>query len=371
MTKNNNHMHILNKSLVFISISCLLLKISTGGSEFALIGGVVSIILFFSTSRKIEPILLIVCAVVGFYILLFGFINNGIEARNYFLYYFYFLSSASLAISIRRLSIDVIVSQFLLIVSLVWFMFQVIHLGYNPDAYNDLIDGSRNFISGYMITFMTYYLYSCKSYGKSISITYPILITVSCFILYGRSGIALSLVLLCISIFTKYGKGYVVFIFTMSIVTGLLYAVEISTLIQNSNFAHGVESERSQMLSQYLNSINTLQDVFFGVDFFKCCNLIARFEGNPHNTFIMLHARFGIFPFLLLIAFYLYQIISGFIIKYLYTNLLILIIFIRYALDQFGLFGPADFILFSMLIGAVIGPNRTPRERNINLMGES
>ncbi|MFM4719902.1 hypothetical protein [Aeromonas bivalvium] len=363
-------MYAFNIALVFLSVLCFLLKISTGGSEFAFVGGVISILLFFATSRKLAPFALIVCAAVGFYIFLFGFINNSIEGRNYFLYYFYFLSSLSLAISIRRLRVDYAVSQTLLIVSLLWFIYQVAHLGYNPDAYNDLIDGSRNFISGYMIIFMVYYLYACKLYEKNIFIFYPILITLSCFILYGRSGIALSLVVLCLSILTKYGKVYVLLIFAVAVVIGISYAIEISTLIQSSNFAHGVESERSLMLAQYLDSINSPYDILFGVDFFKCCDLIARFDGNPHNTFIMLHARFGIFPFLLFIAFYIHQFISGFIIKYWYFNVLAMIVIIRYALDQFGLFGPADFILFSILISTVQGQKITSKEK-LNLIGKS
>lgn len=351
-------MYFLNLTLVFISILCLLLKISIGSGIFALIGGVLSILLFFTTAKNIKITPFIFCAAVGIYIFIFGLINANIEGRDYLLYYFYFISSSAIAISIRRLGMELMVSKFLLIVSLVWFSIKAIGLGYNPDAYNDLIDGSRNFISGYMILFLVYYLYACRIHNIKISIIYSILVTIACFILYGRSGIALSLSLLCISIFTRYGRKSILLIFIITICMGLLYAVEISSLIQNSNFSHGVETERSEMLAQYLASIKTPYDILFGVDFFECCSLIARFDGNPHNSFIMLHARFGIFPFLLFIFFYLYQAFSGIIFKTIYFNILVLIVLIRYSLDQFGLFGPVDFILFSIVIFILIDPYR-------------
>ncbi|HFS5870670.1 TPA: hypothetical protein ACH0TZ_001234 [Citrobacter werkmanii] len=273
-----------------------------------------------------------------------------VEGRNYYLYVYYFIYSVMLAVSIKKIKLEYNTSFFLLAISCCWMIVQIFRFGYNPEAFNGLIDGSRNYISAYLIIFYIYYMYAAYINGRTVSLIYPIFIVVACIFLYGRSGIILSLLVFLVSLLQSGSRVKIGFFIVCSLIGIAIFYNQIVSIVLNSNLSHGVETERSGMLEQYFFSIQTARDLLFGVDLFECCSLIRKFDGNPHNSFIMMHSRFGLFPFLIIIGFYVFQIIKGILLKKIYLNLLLLIIFMRYFLDTIGFFGPVDFILFTIAI---------------------
>lgn len=337
-------------ALIYLSLFFVLLKILTGNIVYVGFAGFLLGGCFLSVFRKFKLSVVVVCIIACAYITLLGLISVDIQGRNYFLYIYYLIWSVMLALCITRLNLEYSTARFLLIISCCWMMFQMIRFGYNPDAFNDLIDGSRNYISAYLILFYIYYMYASYINNKKLNLIYPIFIVVACIFLYGRSGIILSLLAFVISILKSGGRAKITIFTVCGLMVIVMFYDQLMTILLNSNLSHGVETERSGMLEQYFSSIRTAKDLLFGVDLFQCCSLIIKFEGNPHNSFIMMHSRFGIFPFLVIIGFYVLQLYKGILIKNIYLNTLLLIIFMRYFLDTIGFFGPVDFILLSIAI---------------------
>jgi len=347
----------LNKVLIYFALIFVLLKLVTGNVVFVGIAGALIFLCFLITFRwfKLAPIVIFTLVLV--YILWMGLISVDVEGRNYFLYVFYFTFSIMLTLCIRHYKIDYKLSLSLLLVSCLWMIFQIYKFGYNPDAYNDLIDGSRNYISAYLILFYIYYLYACYVNNRQPNLIFPLFIVVACVYLYGRSGIILSVLLLLISVLQTKSRIKIGLFMLLGLLTLIFYYNTIYNIILNSNLSHGVETERSGMLMQYVGSIQSARDLILGVDLFQCCSLIIKFEGNPHNSFVMMHSRFGIFPFIIIVFFYLYQITARLFLKKWYLNLLLLMIFMRYFLDTLGFFGPVDFILFAVILSIISNDN--------------
>lgn len=348
--------------MIYLSLFFVLLKIVTGNILYVGCAGVILMVCFLTLFRQYKPSIIVACIMVCVYILFLGIISVDVQGRNYFLYIYYFIYSVMLAVSIKKLNLEYKTSLFLLIISCCWMIFQMIRFGYNPDAFNDLIDGSRNYISAYLIIFYIYYMYASFINSKKLNLVYPVFIVIACIFLYGRSGIILSLLVFIISLLQSGGKTKITFFVVCGLMGIALFYDQIMSILLNSNLSHGVETERSGMLEQYFTSIQTAKDLLFGVDLFECCSLIIKFEGNPHNSFIMMHSRFGLFPFLVIIGFYIFQLYKGYLLKNTYLNLLLLIIFMRYFLDTIGFFGPVDFILLSIAI-SIVG-KQSPKGNN-------
>ena len=345
---------LVAKSLMLTSLFFVLMKILTGDILYVALAGFALFVCFLFCFKRLLVCCLIGICFAGVYILLFGFLNVDVEGRDYFLYFYYFVFSILLVLCINKLRFDYYASVFLLTVSLAWVLYQIVTIGYNPDAYNNLIDGSRNYVSGYLILFLIYYMFACHMNGVNVNLLYSFIVLVACFFLYGRSGVALSCVLFIISIFHCGGRFKKSAIAIAVLILSAFYFSDVLNFLNNSNFSQGAETERTAMLYQYLSSISSVRDFIFGMDFFSCCSLIMKFDGNPHNSFLMMHSRFGIFPFLIIVLFYLYQAFCGALIKNRYLNLLLLLVFARYFIDSIGFFGPVDFIVFSIVWGVLL-----------------
>lgn len=350
----------LKSAMIYLSLFFILLKILTGNILYVGCAGAILAACFLTLFKQFRLFTVVVCIMVCIYILSFGIISLDIQGRNYFLYTYYFIYSVALALSIKKTNLEYKTSLFLLVISCCWMICQIMIYGYNPDAFNDLIDGSRNYISAYLILFYVYYMYASYLNNKKINLIYPVFIVVACIFLYGRSGIILSLLVFLISLLQSGDKKKIVFFAVCGLIGIGVYYEQILNILLNSNLSHGVETERSGMLEQYFSSIRTANDLLLGVDLFKCCSLIIKFEGNPHNSFIMMHSRFGLFPFIIIFCFYVFQLSKGILLKNIYLNLLLLIIFMRYFLDTIGFFGPVDFILLSIAISIV--ENKVPKK---------
>lgn len=221
----------------------------------------------------------------------------------------------------------------------------IIKLGANGEAYNEILEGSsRNYLSAISI-FLTINIYVQLRF-RFLKIVYipAVLNFILCLLLFGRSGIALSFVILLFVSYIRNYKVFIILIFSALALTLTYLTVIIDLLNQRSNFAIGLESERSIFRKEYLTNIFSNNDFLFGRKISECCAFIQSF-GNPHNSFIMGHLRYGIFHtfFSVLILFFVI-LKRDFILLFF-----VLIIFSRYFLDQLGLFAFFDFVLFSIL----------------------
>lgn len=169
--------------------------------------------------------------------------------------------------------------------------------------------------------------------------------------LFGRSGIAISLTMILMALYFNYGRRVYSLVFFIPIIYFIYmqYSVQIEYfLMEETSFKYGLESPRKIMLEEYTSNIfNSNTNWFFGRDYKECCYTVL-FYDNPHNSFIVGHARFGMVHTLFftgLLFFLVFYIRKKFLLVFF-----IVLIYSRYIFDQLGLFSPLDFVLFYLFI---------------------
>ena len=228
----------------------------------------------------------------------------------------------------------------------IFLFYFIVKLGSNGEAYNQILEGSsRNYLSAISI-FLTINIYVQLIYRSKLLLIHPALINfILCVLLFGRSGIALSAVILLFVIYIRNFKLFLALLLSL----GLILLSYISNVIlffdSKTNFAIGLESERSVFRAEHLRGIFNSYDFLTGRKISECCSYIQSF-GNPHNSFIMGHLRYGILHTILSLTILLFVIFK----KNLVLLFFVLIIFSRYFLDQLGLFAYFDFVLFSIIL---------------------
>lgn len=217
----------------------------------------------------------------------------------------------------------------------------------NPDAYNEILAGSsRNYLSAISILVMVLLALTYEKEKKLIPLVYPLLTFLCCVGLFGRSGIALSAIFFFFCLFKQ--KNYKLMFASVVVIatTVLLNLQTIELLIsEKTNFTNGLSSERSIFIDEYTTHITyNLTDLFFGRRLQDCCEWIVLF-GNPHNSFIMGHLRYGIMHTIFSLCILLFIIFS----RHLTFTIFGLVILSRFFVDQLGLFTPFDLVLYYLM----------------------
>lgn len=232
---------------------------------------------------------------------------------------------------------------FLLFLSNILVIYFAVQNDFNPEFGNNLLENkSRNYVSGTLAIFTVYYLTLCRIFKEKISIILLVLLVVNSLFLYGRSGIAISFMILLFGLYYRLGK----LIFSiLSIVILSSLGLILNFLLKETNFSEGLDTPRSALFSEYVNSaLNNTYSLFFGVDISKCCSLIVAYGSNPHNSFLMGHSVYGIISTLIVFVMIIVVIAS----KRLDMILLLLLIIMRYSLDTMGIFGYYDISFFTI-----------------------
>lgn len=221
----------------------------------------------------------------------------------------------------------------------------ILYIGYkhqfNPDFGNSIfINNSRNIVSAYLIFVTIYYLLFCYILDKKISLSILVLLFINCLILYGRTGVVLSSLLLVYGLYKRFGN--IIFI---GVISTLLISLNFiyKLIIDSTNFATGIDTPRTILFKEYISGMTT-QDVLFGRSIQHCCSTIVAYSNNPHNSFLMGHSFYGLTHTLLFFMIFTVILWS----RKLELIFFSLIIFIRYGVDSFGLFGFPDLVLFSI-----------------------
>lgn len=300
--------------------------------------------------RKVSKSKLVISIAIISIFLIFSILSREnsfiLNAYNVLLGVFAFLSAYILYLSDKFY--NYIKIMFWAYSAMILYYFYIFGLS-DPNLYNDIfVKGSRNYVSAIYIFILCLLILSCDRYGIKISFVYPLTTFLGCVILYGRSGIVISLLLMLYLYF--FNKRYLIAKLSVIgvIVMVIVYNAEQLTLffIEKTSFAYGVESERSVMIQEYMNGISSgLDNFIFGVMLDECCLTIKSFDGNPHNSFIAGHIRYGIFHLIFVIGVMLYIFLS--------RNILYIFIFFIYCLrlfiDQLGFFSPLDIVVFYII----------------------
>lgn len=204
----------------------------------------------------------------------------------------------SLGLLIIKSKLNINIMKFSFIVHVLFFSIHII-IGDNP---NELFSISQNVISSIMMVQCTIVYISEYQNGKNITIL-PALITVLISAWAGgRAGFLCSLLILfSVIIFSKNKKeitiGKIMFIVSLSIVLLVLIKFVFSDFfiqILNRLTDQGiVESVRSELIERYFYRIS-LEDIILGRNL--AFDPLYRFVSlNTHNSYLQLHAIYGLF----------------------------------------------------------------------------
>lgn len=250
-------------------------------------------------------------------------------------------------ITLAILLVNIGVGRFLIGIIFSFFSIYVFFLGaingFDPDFGNNIfLEASRNYVSAVCIVYYICYISLCFYDKEKINIFNALMLVIVCVLLFGRSGIALSIMLFAYTLFYNYGIKllFLFLIFMIGLLTPIIYFA-----MNYTNFSDGLETPRNSMRYEYLNNMSSW-DILFGRNFYQCCKTIVAYGPNPHNSFIALHSLFGIFGIVISLVPILFSIYAR---KYQLT-FLILIVYIRYFYDVLGLFYVLDFVIFVIFI---------------------
>lgn len=295
------------------------------------------IILNYLIKLKLNYILYI--GLVFLFLVLFLILNRYPFEISYFSGLVLFLWNITLAILLVNISFSKALIGFIFFS----FSFFVLFLGgvngFDPDFGNHIfLESSRNYVSAVCIIYYICYVGLAIYHKTKVNILFSVLLVIVCIALFGRSGIALSIILFMHAVFYNYGIKY---LFLISFLVLALIGPIIYFAINYTNFSDGLETPRDLMRYEYLNNMSSF-DILFGRNFYQCCQTIVAFGPNPHNSFIALHSLFGLFGVVLS----LFPIFISLCTKKFQLAFLILVIYVRYFYDVLGLFYILDFGLF-------------------------
>jgi len=247
------------------------------------------------------------------------------------------------------------ISRLILISYILIIITFMLRKGATPDDFNHYFPGnSRNTVSE--IQFFCQILYSCcflKKHGRLPILSAVITFAIS-ILTFGRSGILLSGILLCYTIFSNILSVkssqlkillMIAIIFLILILLKNYYIDIINYLVLNTNFNSGLETSRLAIYKSYIGNLN-FSDIIIGEDFRKS-ELILEYNSNPHNSFIRGHSYFGITYIIWLI--YLIDILIKNNADYKFT-FLIMLIFARGFFDTSILPGFFDYIIYLLIL---------------------
>lgn len=230
-----------------------------------------------------------------------------------------------------------------------YILYFIFSFGFNDmDAYNDIFAGSsRNYVSAILL-FISVLLYlSLYQVNKSVSLIYPILTLFATVALAGRSGLALSSILLLYFLMLSKEFKYLKLIL---LVIGIFIVFYNMPLILNfmetkTSFNQGLDSPRYIKNREYMTGIFDNLDFIIGRKIDSCCTTIVFYERNPHNSFVMGHLRYGIIHTIFVLLAFLYVLVT----RNLFLIMMALVLYVRAFLDTILFFTAFDVVFFYLL----------------------
>lgn len=246
-----------------------------------------------------------------FFMLLMGLVSSTYNQNATYLGYMYnMLATVGIAILLSHFQLYRWIPKILLFV-FVCLLLQY-YLTHGRDLYYFLLPGgqSRNYISIMVITYAAlYYIAHRSDRGKGMYLISGIVFLV-CLMAVGRGGIMAGAVLMIFSIWIwciqsrKMSNLVAKFMFAFFLlVIAFLFILSLGVLdrlLGNFTVA-GIQTSRIAYLwVPYLEEMNNIPNLLFGAYYIK---MVGRYE-HLHNSYLMLHARFGLI-FLLVLMFML------------------------------------------------------------------
>ena len=233
-----------------------------------------------------------------------------------------------------------------------WFMVQ----GIAADAVLSI--GSENNISVYLLLLLCLYFYSIRE--KNQLPYFPILLTLIITLWSAsRSGlISAGLLLLGAALYNytqiKGRKNLIVFVIILAFFSYFVSSDSFNSLLEpmETKFRnYGTESLRSLIWDDYFNSAfsDPIQFVF-GVKIFNYSNVWLSHYGNPHNSFLNLHANFGLLGVFFVFFCFLKKIAKVLAQRDFILMVILVTLISRSFFDWTAFSGPYDIFYFAILL---------------------
>ncbi len=184
-----------------------------------------------------------------------------------------------------------------------------------------------------------------------------LLLSIICFVVsvlgVGRAGIVSAGMILLGCLFevlfkkSDYGnwKKWIIILFVVIIVYWIIVNPDIlATIFPRFFNRHRTifEEQRAGLILDYINHITNTRDILFGVNL-RECSYIQLYNNNPHNSFISIHAYYGLFGLLCVIFSCLQNIKNNTKNRNLCLAFFIIAVMIRISMDKLagnGIFDP-------------------------------
>ena len=222
--------------------------------------------------------------------------------------------------------------------------------------------GSRNSVSAIVIAYMLIYLLILYMQRERIDLFAAIISLIICLWGVGRAGILAMLFMnFCLVVYSlgrKQGKfTLVLYVFLIGIASWGIYRYgkTVVEMTVNRFLQMGVKDVRTKFFQSYLDDCRYICNLLFGVPFQE--SLVLKDYYNPHNSWLMLHAKFGIVPTIIVIGVLLKKIVWLLKRNKRIYLLIIAVAFLRCSFDWLSFNGLFD-VLWWLLILSVIAARR-------------
>lgn len=180
-----------------------------------------------------------------------------------------------------------------------------------------------------------------------------------CFLAIGRGGILTSSFLLITlsfyrlkhvrNIYKKYTYIFMAAIFAVLLCAyALSTATDISDLFPRFQTKGAIDNSRLIIWTSYLiNNLQSVHEFLFSSDIQK---IVARFEGNLHNSLLQCYASFGLFVFIIIIGCIYMSLIYGIRNKEYIWSILFLTLILRSLTDRVFFQGYCEIYLYYFIL---------------------
>ena len=224
-------------------------------------------------------------------------------------------------------------------------------LGYDNSAFLFEEYGlSRNAGGAALTTFTVFFVFAHYITTKKIPFIIPLLVIVPTYMCSGRSSIA-ALLFLAVICFLHRGSKKMTVLFFLILAVALFYTQSyIQDFYELSTFAtKGTESVRSDMWASYFNNMSFVDFILGPNTNSFTFPLLKQVDGNPHNMFLNIHRRFGIFVVLTFIYFLIKSIWLYWRKDRSFIPILIGVILFRAFFDSMYFISRCDFVVLTIL----------------------
>lgn len=148
------------------------------------------------------------------------------------------------------------------------------------------------------------------------------------------------------------------------------YIADYTTSLTAKRESVGMASQRSMIWAEYIQgAFENFGNLLFGVPTkLAKYTYLSHFAGNPHNTFLMLHAKYGIIGFIVVISFIVKSVKKSIKLKDYYVFVIIVAIVVRSFFDWCAFPGLYDVFYYYMIFYALGNNGKNHKKNEYNLV---